>query len=112
MKKTCIICGDDFETTSPEKIKASGKINHCADCSDETEVRVLGLQSSDGKQNHITILKFDSDNDKDKYIDFWKNNSGYNKSKSCQLGNHLTSDPKIHFKIITTFQSTNHKGKQ
>lgn len=111
MLKTCIICGDQFDLNSPQKQEAGGKINHCAECSDETEIKYAGVQSADGKQAQATILKFESEADKNKYIAFWRNNSGYNKGKSCQLGDHLSTTPNIKFETINKFVPTNHKGK-
>lgn len=107
----CKICGDIFSEKSVEKRRIGGKINECPDCSTETTVKYVGLQSADGKQQQATILKFSSEIDKQKYISFWRNNSGFNKGKSCQLGNHLSTDPGISFQTITDFNPTNHKGK-
>jgi hypothetical protein len=107
----CIHCESDFDVKSPEKRKAGGKINECPSCSEETAIKYVGLQSADGKQSQATILKFESEKDKNNYISFWKNNTGFHKSKSCQLGNHLSTTPSIKFTTITGFNPTNHKGK-
>ena len=107
----CKICNDIFNEKSPEKRKVGGKINECPDCSEEHVVKYAGLQSADGKQSQATILKFSSESDKQRYISFWRNNAGFNKGKSCQLGSHLSTDPKIGFETITAFSATNHKGK-
>ncbi len=109
--KTCIECEMDFDLHSPAKVKAGGKINFCPDCSEESAVKYLGLQSADGKQAQATILKFKTEADKNRYSSFWKNNSGFNKGKSCQLGNHLSTTPGISFQIVQGFSPTNHKGK-
>lgn len=109
--KTCIHCGDHFNLNSPEKIKAGGKCTECPDCSEEPVVKYAGVQAADGKQAQATILKFDSQQDKDKYISFWQNNSGLHKGKSCQLGSHLSTTPNVKFETITAFNPTNHKGK-
>ena len=111
MNRICTGCGESYNDQSPEKIKAGGLIIHCPDCSEENEVKYIGLQSADGKQAQATILQFSSDEDKRKYLSFWKNNTGYNKGKSCQLGNHLSTTPKISFKTVSGFAATNHKGK-
>jgi len=108
----CIICNEEFDSNSSEKRKVGGLINNCPDCSEETTIKYMGVSSADGKQAQATILKFESEEDKEKYIKFWKNNSGFNKGKSCQLGSHLSTDPKIKFKTISGFNPTNHKGKQ
>jgi NAD-dependent SIR2 family protein deacetylase len=107
----CIHCQENFDLNSIKKKKAGGKINECPECAEETVTKVIGLQSADGKQSQITILQFESEQDKTRYMDFWKNNSGYNKSKSCQLGKHLSTTPNIKFKTISGFNPTNHKGK-
>lgn len=108
----CVNCEEEFDLRSEAKRKAGGKINECPDCSQEDTVKYAGVQAADGKQSQATILKFDSDLDRKRYLDFWKNNSGMNKGKSCQLGNHLSTTPDIKFKSVTNFVPTNHKGKQ
>jgi hypothetical protein len=110
-KLICNVCEEEFDPNSPEKRKAGGLRFSCPSCSKETTVKYVGLQSGDGKQSQATILKFDSEQDKNNYIDFWKNNSGFNKSKSCQLGKHLSTTPNIKFKTIIAAQNMNHKGK-
>jgi hypothetical protein len=107
----CTECGFDFDHNSIEKKKVGGKINTCVDCSTESAVKYVGLQAADGKQSQATILKFKSEADKNKYIAFWQNNSGLHKAKNCQLGNHLSTTPNVHFETITGFNPTNHKGK-
>jgi hypothetical protein len=74
-------------------------------------VKYAGVFSADGKQAQATILKFSSTDDKQKYLAFWKNNSGFNKGKSCQLGSHLSTTPGIKFQTLVEFSPTNHKGK-
>lgn len=108
----CVICEDEFDLYSPAKIKAGGLATTCELCSEEDTVKYAGVQSADGKANQATILKFQNEKDKEKYIAFWKNNSGYNKGKSgSQLGNHLSTDPGIKFETVVGFNPTNHKGK-
>jgi hypothetical protein len=109
--KVCIHCECEFDIHSPEKRKAGGRINECAECSEEHVVKYAGVQAADGKQAQATILKFESEVDKSKYLSFWQNNSGLHKGKSCQLGNHLSTTPNIKFETISDFNPTNHKGK-
>jgi len=109
--KTCKECGEDFDLHSNEKMKAGGKSIHCANCSEETVIKYAGVQAADGKQAQATILKFDSQQDKDKYISFWQNNSGLHKGKSCQLGSHLSTTPNVKFTTIIAHSPSNHKGK-
>jgi hypothetical protein len=101
----------EFDTASPLKRKVGGKINQCPDCSEECAVKYAGVQAADGKQAQATILKFSSVRDKERYLRFWKNNSGFNKGKSCQLGSHLSTTPDIKFETVVDFSPTNHKGK-
>ena len=111
MIRVCNECGEEFDTNSPEKRKAGGLITHCEDCSVESATKYVGLQAADGKQSQATILKFENEADKEQYIRFWKNNTGYNKGKSCQLGTHLSTTPNIKFTTVVAHKPTNHKGK-
>ena len=108
---TCEICDGDFDLHGAAKRKVGGKRNHCADCAEESAVRYAGVQAADGKQSQATILKFSSVKDREAYLQFWKNNSGLHKGKSCQLGTHLSTTPAISFATVQTFTPTNHKGK-
>jgi len=100
-----------FETNSPAKIRAGGRISTCPECSEESTVKYLGLANGDGKQASVTVLAFDSQEDRGRYADFWRNNSGVNRGKSCQLGAHLSTDPGVKFKTIVAAGLMNHKGK-
>jgi hypothetical protein len=111
MIKVCIECEDEFDLNSPAKRRVGGLASTCVSCSQENVVRYAGVQSADGKQSQATILKFGSEQDRNKYIKFWQNNSGLHKGKSCTLGKHLSTDPGIKFETITDFTPTNHKGK-
>jgi hypothetical protein len=109
--RICIECEIEFDEKSPEKKRVGGLISCCSDCSRETTVRYAGVQAADGKQSQATILKFKSEQDRIKYINFWQNNSGLHRGKVCSLGNHLSTTPNISFQTITAFNPTNHKGK-
>lgn len=109
--KQCLTCEENFDLDSPEKKLAGGLINQCPDCAEELTVKYAGVQAADGKQAQATILKFNSEQDKKNYIRFWKNNSGFNKGKSCQLGNHLSTTPAIKFETVVAHNPTNHKGR-
>lgn len=111
MVKECIDCGTKFDPHSPAKRRAGGLINTCPDCSHEPAVKYLGLANGDGKQASITVLAFESSKDRDRYSDFYRNNTGYHKGKSCQLGSHLSTDPGVHFRTVTQSTATNHKGR-
>jgi hypothetical protein len=111
MLRECAVCDSLFDPRSPAKLRAGGRINTCPDCSEESAVRYLGLQAGDGKQAGITVLSFGSASDRQQYADFWKNNSGIHKGKSCQLGTHLSTTPNVSFRTVTQSGATNHKGK-
>lgn len=109
--QTCIECEIEFDSYSPERRRVGGRVNQCPECSEETAVKYIGLQSADGKQSQATILRFKSDKDRAAYLAFWQNNSGLHKGKSCQLGGHLSTTPAVEFETVTGFAPTNHKGK-
>lgn len=109
--RECSECGSRFDPLSPAKTRAGGRISTCPDCSDEPVVKYLGLQAGDGKQASISILAFGSSSDRERYADFWKNNSGLHKSRACQLGSHLSTDPGVRFRTVTQSTATNHKGR-
>lgn len=112
----CIHCELDFNHKSLQKTKVGGKINECPDCVEELEtettVKYLGLGAGEGKQNGIDILAFKTDEDRNAYKNMWRNNSGQNKGKSCQLGKHLTSSGGMTFtKVAENHGNKNHKGR-
>lgn len=107
----CEICGINFDLNSRQKRKAGGKRNHCPECANETEPKALGFASGDGKMASISILKFNSKSDAERYQKFFQANSGLHKGKSCQLGRGLMPDPGISFKTISQSTPSNHKGK-
>jgi len=109
--RVCVNCEEEFDLYSEAKRQAGGLAIHCPDCSEETAVRYAGVQAADGKQAQATILKFESNQDRNRYINFWQNNSGLHKSRACQLGRHLSTDPGIKFETIVAHNPTNHKGK-
>lgn len=108
---TCVECGDEYGWDK-NRAKLGGKRIHCADCAEETSVRYAGVQGSDGKQASVSILRFDSQQDREQYLDFWQANSGLKKGKSCQLGWGLKSTPSISFQTVAVFEgNVNAKGK-
>jgi len=109
--RVCVNCEEEFDERSPEKRRVGGLITCCVDCSEEHVVKYAGVQAADGKQAQATILKFKSEQDKKQYISFWRNNSGWNVGKSCQLGAHLSTTPNVQFETIQAFNPTNHKGR-
>lgn len=111
MIRACVKCDGSFDDHSPAKLRAGGRINTCPDCSEETTVKYLGLTAGDGKQAGITVLSFDSPDDRARYSDFWRNNSGIHRGKACQLGTHLSTTPGVRFRTVTQSTATNHKGR-
>lgn len=109
--KTCIVCSDEFNLDSPQKRAAGGLATTCPDCSDEPVPKYLGLQSGDGKAAGVTILKFESEADREEYRQMWWVNSGMMVGKSCQLGFQKRT-PNVKFtKIHEAGHGMNHKGK-
>ncbi len=116
MIKECVHCEIDFDTSSFAKKKAGGKINECADCVEElqteTAVKYLGLQAGDGKSNALSIVAFESSEDRDNYSKAWKAVTGYHKGKSCHLSGSQTNiggRPMRHVGYVGG--NGNHKGK-
>ena len=95
-----------------EKRKAGGKRNHCPDCAEETTVPYLAVKSANGKMSDLTILAFDSQQDRDRYQRAWKNNTGHNKGKSCHLSGSNTVMSGLKFRqVCENRANANHKGK-
>lgn len=115
--RICKNCEESFNLLSNEKIRVGGYANVCPDCTEEeggdlSPPRYLGMQSGDGKMSNVTILKFKNDQARAAYAKAWKNNSGFNKGKSCQLGNHLTSMSGMEVEVVAENRANaNHKGK-
>lgn len=117
MIKICKHCNEEFNLHSREKKMAGGYINECPDCveergGDQSPPKYLGVQVGNGKMTDITILQFENEQQRSAYKKAHKNNSGFNKGKSCQLGNHLTSMSGMKFKKVAENRANdNHKGK-
>lgn len=116
MTRICVHCEISFDVHSTAKKQAGGKINECADCVDElgteTAVKYLGLQAGDGKANALSIVAFESTEDRDSYSRAWKAVTGYHKGKSCHLSGSQTNiggRPMRHVSYVGG--NGNHKGK-
>ena len=85
----CKHCEAKFDPKSQRKRKVGGRINECADCVEdlgtETTVKYLGCASADGKMGAISILAFESNEDREKYRKAWNNNNGMNRGKVAAL---------------------------
>ena len=108
--KECVVCGGEFDPRSPAKRRAGGLLTTCPECSIENSTKYLGLSAGDGKQAGITILKFESGEDREAYRQMWWVNSGMMVGKSCQLGIQK-STPGVRFKTVIQSTATNHKGR-
>ena len=106
-----------FDPHSTAKRQAGGKINEGPDCVEElgTEIAVkyLGLQAGDGKAAALSIVAFESDEDRSAYASAWKANTGHNGG----YGGHLSSsNPSIGGRPMRhvgyNAGNSNHKGKQ
>jgi len=115
--KDCIHCGSEFDQTSSRKRKVGGKISECPDCVEflgtETAPATIGVMSGEGKVGMVSILRFDNQAKADAYVKSWKHSTGYNKGKSCQMGNTtvLGMDRLGAVKIGEHGGNGNHKGK-
>ncbi len=112
----CIHCEVEFNPKSQRKRKVGGRINECADCVEdlgtETAVKYLGCASADGKMGGVSILAFESNEDREKYRKAWNKNTGLNKGKSCHLSGCQTNiggRPMRHVNYVGA--NGNHKGK-
>ena len=106
-----------FSTTDTAKKRAGGKINECADCVEELQteiaVKYLGLPAGDGKANALSVVAFESNEDRDSYSRAWKAVTGFHKGKSCHLSGSQTNiggRPMRHISYVGG--NGNHKGKQ
>ncbi len=114
--QTCIHCEIDFNPMSHAKRRAGGKINECADCVEElgteTAVKYLGLQAGDGKCNALSIVAFESSEDREGYSRAWRSVTGYHKGKSCHLsGSNSTIGNRPMRHVCYAGGNGNHKGK-
>lgn len=111
MNRVCVECDAAFDPTSREKRRAGGYADTCPECSYDDTPRYAGVAGADGKQASISILKFGSKGDRERYLQYFKNNSGLYKAKSCQMGM-LANTPNIKFQTVAVnLGNTNHKGK-
>ena len=116
MIRTCKHCDIDFDTRSSAKRTAGGRINECPDCVEElcteTAVKYLGLQAGDGKCTALSIVAFESDEDREGYSRAWKSVTGYHKGKSCHLsGSNSTIGNRPMRHVSYAAGNGNHKGK-
>lgn len=114
--KKCRHCQEDFNLFSKQKRKLGGKIDECPDCLEEMEYedtpKYLGVADGEGKQSSITILAFENNQDRDAYHKAWRNNSGQNVGKKCNMGTHHTPMTGMKFrKVGENRGNANHKGK-
>jgi hypothetical protein len=117
MIRECKHCEDEFSTVSARKRAVGGRVDECPDCVEalgtETAPATVGVMSGDGKQGMVTVLRFDNQQKADAYVKAWKHSTGYNKGKSCQMGNTtvLSMDRLGATKLGEHGGNANHKGK-
>ena len=74
--RQCVHCEYEFDTRSTAKKNAGGKINECPDCVEElgteTAVKYLGLTSGEGKMATLSIVAFESVEDREAYGQAWR----------------------------------------
>lgn len=115
--KECKHCELEFDPKTARKRTVGGKINECPDCVEalgtETAPATVGVMSGDGKQGMVTVLRFDDQSKANAYVTAWKRSTGYNRGKSCQMGNTsvLSMDRLGAVKIGEFGGNPNHKGK-
>ena len=114
--KTCVHCELEFDLNSMHKRTVDGRINECPDCVEELEtetaVKYLGLQAGDGKTNALSVVAFESREDRENYSRAWKSVTGFHKGKSCHLSGSQTNiggRPMRHISYVGG--NGNHKGK-
>lgn len=108
----CSVCEEQFDLFSAEKKKAGGLKNQCPDCSEETVVPYLAVNGADGKMAGLTILAFESKDDRDKYKKAWRGATGHNKGKSCHLSKSMPTMSGLKFrKIGENMGNENAKGR-
>ena len=109
--RICVECEEQFDVDSPAKRRIGGLKTHCVDCSEETTVKYAGFASGEGKMASVQIMKFSSEQDRQKYMAYWRASSGLNTGKNCQLGFRATEPSVSREIVITQTGNTNHKGK-
>lgn len=113
---SCRHCESEFNPSSQYKKRVGGKINECPDCVEtlgtETSVSYLGVCMGEGKQGGVQILAFEDETSRASYLKSWRNNSGQNKGKSCQIGKNTSGSSGTNFrKVGETCANGNHKGR-
>lgn len=111
MLRECEECGGEFDPMGKAKRRAGGLAIHCPDCSEESTVRYFGTSAGEGKQAAVQVLKFKSQEDRERYAKYWRASSGLNTGKQCQMA-FRANELNISFETRATFVgNTNHKGK-
>ena len=69
-------------------------------------------QAGDGKSNGISIVAFESDEDREAFNSAWKAVTGFHKGKSCHLSGSQTTIGNRPMRHVTHIAgNSNHKGK-
>lgn len=117
MLKTCVHCGEEFDTKSSDKILVGGRINECSDCvvslKTERAPVSIGVGAGDGKTTMITVMRFDDQKKASAYMKAYKNSTGFNKGRSCHLGStNIMHTDSLGGKVIGEYGgNSNNKGR-
>lgn len=117
MLKTCVHCGEEFDTKSSDKIMVGGRINECSDCVVQLKTEKapvsIGVGAGDGKTTLITVMRFDSQSKASAYMKAYKNSTGFNKGRSCHLGStNIMHTDSLGGRVIGEYGgNTNNKGR-
>lgn len=115
--RKCRHCGEVFNTGSQHKRRVGGYIDECPWCveergGDDSPPKYLAISAGNGKMSDITLLKFNSPEDRARFKRNWDTNSGRNRGKSCQLNRNTGGTGGIRFSIVAENRANdNHKGK-
>lgn len=110
MKRTCLVCEEEFDPNSTAKRRVGGLIGHCPSCSNEPVVRSVGVANGDGKQASVSIVRPATNEDRAAFLSYWRQAVGMHRGKSCQLDSRLTA-PAFNITVVSAAQATNHKGR-
>ena len=110
------ICEVEFSKTDPRRKNLDPYINECTECCIHREnkfgkkaIPYLAVKSASGKMSNITILKFESMEDREKYHKNWKKNSNHGYRTTLKRASGTSG---IKFKTVgENFGNENHKGR-
>jgi len=110
------VCEQEVNKKDPRRKSLDPYINECTQCCEWREdnfgkkaIPYLAVKSASGKMANITILKFDSMQDRSQYHQNWKKNSNQGYRTSLKRAGNTSG---IKFETVgENFANMNHKGK-